>query len=106
MLFLFQRIGDSLRRGGPKELRLEYFEEAVHDTASFLTVTALRGVRKQSVEDVDHLFSDDLVCWMEQKGYIREAEYLRSVRGRRKACDEQGLSGDLRSQLFSRIYFG
>ena len=78
---------------------MEYFEEAVHDRASFLTVTALRGVRKQSVEDVERLISDDMVRWMEQKGYVCEAEYLRSVRGWRRACDERGLSTDQRSQL-------
>ena len=40
-----------------------------------------------------------MVYWMEQKGYVFEAEYLRSVRGWRKACDERGLSNDQRSQL-------
>ena len=30
---------------------------------------------------------------------VCEAEYLRSVRGWRRACDERGLSTDQRSQL-------
>ena len=29
-----QRIGHSLRKGGPTEIQLERFEEALHDTAS------------------------------------------------------------------------
>lgn len=78
---------------------MEYFEEAVHDTTSSLTVSALRGVRKQSVEDVERLISDDMVQWMEKKGYDCEAKYLRSVRGWRRASDERGLSNDHRSQL-------
>lgn len=78
---------------------MEYFEEAVHDPTSSLTVTALRGIRKQSVEDVERLISENMVCWMEKKGYVFEAEYLRSVRGWRRACDERGLSSDQRSQL-------
>ena len=94
-----QRIGNSLRRGGPKELCLEYFEEAVHDPASSLTVAALSGVRKQSVEDVERLISDDMVMWMEEKGYVHEAKYLHAVRGWRRACDERGLSNNQRSQL-------
>ena len=94
-----KRISDSLRRGGPKDLRLEYFEEAVHDTSSGLTVSALRGVRKQSVEDVERLISDAMVDWMDKKGYAAEAEYLRSIRGWRRACNERGLSNDQRSQL-------
>lgn len=90
----FQRIGDSLRRGGPKELHLEYFEEAAHDPSSALTISALRGVRKQSVEDVERLISDAMMEWMERKGYVCEAEYLHSIRGWRRACNERGLTSD------------
>lgn len=35
---------------------------------------------------------------MEKKGYNIEAEYLRAVRGWRRACDERGLSHVERSQ--------
>ena len=33
------RIGQSLRKGGPLELQLDRFEEALHDTTSGLTYT-------------------------------------------------------------------
>lgn len=39
-----QRIGQSLRKGGPIEMQLERFEAALHDTASGLTYAALSGI--------------------------------------------------------------
>ena len=57
------------------------------------------GVRKQSVEDVDRLFSSSLITWMEKKVYTPEAEYLRIVHNWRRACDERGLSDAQRSQF-------
>ena len=46
-----------------------------------MTYTALSGERKQSVEDVERLFSQEMVDWMETKGYSCEIEYLQAVRG-------------------------
>ena len=57
------------------------------------------GVRKQSVEDVERLFSKTLVAWMERKGYEFEARHLSVVRNWRRACDERGLPSTLRSQF-------
>ena len=57
----FQRISHSLRQGGPNDIQLERFVEAVHDTSSGLTYSALSGVCKQSVQDVERLFSDSLM---------------------------------------------
>jgi len=48
-----QRIGQSLRQGGHADIQLERFEEALHDPSAELTYTALSGIRKQSVEDVE-----------------------------------------------------
>ena len=44
-------------------MNLERFEEALHDPTSGLTCTALSGIRKQSVEDVERLFGDPLISW-------------------------------------------
>jgi len=96
---IFQRIGQSLRHGGPRNICLEMFEEALHDTAAGLTYPALSGIRKQSVEDVKWLFSPSLILWMENKGYHHEAEYLEHVRNWRRASDERGLTNDQRSKL-------
>lgn len=79
-------------------MQLERFEEALHDPASGLTYTSLSGIRKQSVEDVERLFSEPLIAWMEKKGYTFEAAYLRVVRDWRRACDERGLTDAQRSQ--------
>ena len=79
-------------------MNLERFEEALHDPTSGLTYTALSGIRKQSVEDVERLFGDPLISWMEKKSYTFEAEYLHAVRDWRRACDERGLSHTQRSQ--------
>ena len=62
-----------------------------------MTYTALSGVRKQSVEDVERLFSDSLVKWMESKGYTCEAQHLSVIRNWRRACDERGLADSQRS---------
>ena len=99
VLFEYQRIGHSLRQGGPRELSLEKFNEAAHEESSGLTHTALSGERKQSVEDVERLFSQEMVEWMQKKGYTAEAAYLQSVRGWRRAIDERGLSSQQRSDL-------
>lgn len=80
-------------------MQLERFDEAARDESTRLTYTALSGERKQSVEDVERLFSQEMVDWMETKGYSCEAEYLRAVRGWRQACNERGLSSMECSQL-------
>ena len=45
-------IAQSLRNGGPQELRLERFVEAIYDPHAMLSYHALAGTRKQSVSDV------------------------------------------------------
>lgn len=97
--FVFQRIGHSLREGGPHHIQLERFEEALHDPEAGLTYTALSGIRKQSVEDVERLFGEPLILWMKDKGYDNEAEYLQVIHNWRRACDERGLTDDQRSKF-------
>ena len=59
----------------------------------------LLGVQKQSVEDVECLFSKTLVEWIDKKGYEFEARHLSVVHNWRRAYDEQGLPTALRSQF-------
>ena len=47
------------------------------------------GIRKQSVEDAERLFSPSLLKF---KDYQYEARYIRVILGWRQACDERGLS--------------
>ena len=56
-----QRIGNCLRLGGSQDIQLERFVEALYNEKSGLTYPALTGVRKQSVEDVEHLFGAGVV---------------------------------------------
>ncbi len=82
--------------GGPSEIQLQRFVEALKDPTTKFTYTALSGKRAQSVEDVERLFSPDLIAFMERKGYTFEAEYLKVIRNWRRAVDERGLSDEQR----------
>ena len=56
-----------------------------------LTFPALTGQRKQSIRDVEILFSKNVEKFMETKGYTFEAKYIRTIRKWRLACDKRGL---------------
>ena len=88
-IYIYNSI-ESLRQGGHND------KDLLHDPSSGLTYTALCSIRKQSVEDVERLFSEDLIKWMEGKGYTSEA-HLRIIRNCRRGCDEWGLTGSQRS---------
>ena len=63
-----QRIGQSTRQGGPACINLEHFMEALYDPSTNLTYPALIGARKQSVQDVERLFSKEMELFMQKKG--------------------------------------
>lgn len=46
-----QRIATATSSGGPSELKLERFSEALEDATTGLTYAALTGQNKQSVRD-------------------------------------------------------
>ena len=85
--------------GGPREVRLERFVEALQDDDLGLTYPALVGTRKQSVEDVERLFGESLIQFMERKSYSVEAKYFRTIRNWRRAIDERGLSETQRQRI-------
>ena len=87
LLVFFKRISHSLRLGGHADVQLKRFEEDLNDFSAGLTYTALSGVCKQSVEDVERLFGDLLIKQIEGKGCTVETEYLHVVRNWRRACD-------------------
>ena len=76
-MFAYWRIASSTRAGGPKELQLERFADALQDPSSGLTFLAFTGQRKQSIRDAESLLSKSMVAYMEKKGYTFEAEYIR-----------------------------
>ena len=73
-------------------MKLERYAEALRDTTSGLTYPALIGLRKQSMIDVERLFSPELSGFMRNKGYDVEAKYIETVFNWRRASDERGLS--------------
>ncbi len=72
--------------------------EAVYDDEAKLSYHALVGTRKQSVSDVEQVFSSRVLQFFEAKGYATEAQYVRVIRNWRRACDERGLTDGQRSQ--------
>lgn len=72
--------------------------EAVYDDEAKLSYHALIGSRKQSVSDVEQIFSSRVLDFFERKGYTIEAEYVRVIRNWRRACDERGLTDKERSK--------
>ena len=88
----FQRIANHTRSGGPADLCLERYVEALQDPSSGLTLPVLTGARKQSVVDAERLFSPDLAEFMRSRGYEFEARFISVIWNWRRACDERGLS--------------
>lgn len=78
---------------------MERFVQALEDSSSGLTYTALTGVRKQSVEDVERLFGPGVISFMDKHQYHSEAKYLKTVRNWRRAIDERGLTEQQRRQF-------
>ena len=99
VFFLCQRIGNSLRHGVAKEIRLKRFVQVLQDPSSGLTYWALTEVRKQSVEDVERLFGPGVIAFMEKQGYQEEAKFVAMVRNWRWAIDERGLTEQQRRQF-------
>lgn len=59
-----QRIATATRSGGPSELKLERFSEALEHASTGLTYAALTGQNKQSVRDAERLFSKGVLEFM------------------------------------------
>lgn len=65
--------------------------EALHDPSTGLTYPALTGVSKQSVQDVEHLFSPGVIDFVQKRKYDSEAKFLNVIRNWKRAIDERGL---------------
>lgn len=71
--------------------------EAVYDEGAQLSYHALVGTRKQSVSDVEQIFSKDVLNFFKSNNYAFEAKYVEPIYNWRRACDERGLSDAQRS---------
>ncbi len=98
-----QRIANSTRQGSKQSLQLERFSEALEDPESSLTYPALTGQHKQSVRDAERLLSEQMVKFMQKKGYSSEAEYIERVLNWRRSSDERGLTQLQRSRYNYQI---
>ena len=87
-----QRIATATRSGGPSELKLERFSEALEDVSTGLTYAALTGQNKQSVRDAERFFGKGVMEFMNKKNYEFEEKFVRVVLNWRRASDERGLS--------------
>ena len=58
-----------MRHGRIANIGLERFVEALQDPGTDLTYPALTGERKQSVENVERLFSFKVIAFMERNNY-------------------------------------
>jgi hypothetical protein len=100
---VLKRICRCTRNGGPSQLQLERYVEAVQSSDAGLTYPALIGSRKQSVEDAERMFSPSLLKFMEDKGYQYEAEYIRAVLGWRTVSSICGFTREVLSALAADI---
>ena len=82
----------------PRDLKLEWFMEAVYNQDAQLSYHALVGTRKPSVSDVSQIFSSTVLDFFQSQSYTVEAEYVQIILNWRRACDERGLSDAQRSQ--------
>lgn len=98
LLLSSKRIATATRNGGPNELRLERFAEALEDPSTGLTYAALTGQKKQSVRDAERLFGTGVVEFMKRKNYSFEEKFVSIVLNWRRSGDERGLSELKRSQ--------
>ena len=78
--------------------------EALYDPDTNLTYPSLTGARKQSVSDVERLFSDQMESFMKRNGYAAEEVYIQVVRKWRRASDERGLSQEDRKKFNKAFY--
>ena len=73
--------------------------EALQDPDTHLTHPALTGIRKQNVQDVERLFGNSVIDFMERKRYEPEVMFLRAVQNWRRAIDDRGLEEIQRQQF-------
>ena len=99
LYFILQRIAMCTREGRNCSINLEHYHEALKYPETRLTMSILRGDRKQSVRDAELMFNPNFLKWLFSKGYKAEAEYVEAVLGWHRANDERGLAEEERSTL-------
>ena len=78
---ILKRIWKHTREGGPEDMDLHGFDEAMRNSKTGLTYAALTGQRKQSVHDAERMLSFLVSDFLEEKGYHQEASSVKIVAG-------------------------
>ena len=78
---ILKRIWKHTREGGPEDMDLQGFDEAMRDSKTGLSFAALSGQRKQLVQDAEQMLSFLVSDFLEEKGYNQEASYVKIVPG-------------------------
>lgn len=73
-------------------MKLQGFDDAMLDPGTGLTHAALTGERKQSVGDAERMLSFLVSKFLNEHGYLREANYIDVIAGWHEAADGRGLS--------------
>lgn len=89
---ILKRIWKHTREKGPDGMNLKGFDDAVQDPSTGLTLAALRGERKQSVQDAERMLSYQVAKFLRNNGYLRKATYVETVAGWHEAADGRGLT--------------
>ena len=89
---ILKRIWKHTREKGPDGMNLQGFDDAVSNPSTGLTLAALRGERKQSVQDAERMLSYLVAKFLAEKGYEAEARYVSTIAGWHEAADGRGLS--------------
>lgn len=88
---ILKRIWKHTREKGPEGMNFQGFDDAVRDSTTGLTLVALRGERKESVQDAERMLF--LVAkFLREHGYEMEARYVQIVADWHEAADARGIS--------------
>ena len=101
---IVKRIAHHTRKGGPGNIKVKRFQEAMESDTNDLTLAALVGKRKQSVADAESLLSPAVASFFESKNYTREAEYVRIISQWHEASDGRGMTQEERKEANMNMF--
>lgn len=89
---ILKGIWKHTREKSPEGTNPQGFDDAVLDPSTGLTPAALRGERKQSVQDAERMLSFLVAQFLRQNSYEMEGRYAEIVAGWYETADGRGLS--------------
>ncbi|XP_078667520.1 uncharacterized protein LOC144909356 [Branchiostoma floridae x Branchiostoma belcheri] len=95
---VLKRLTACVRAGQVPAIQMRRWVEAMQNSDTGLTFTALTGKRKQSVADCERMFSPGVVQFFKDKGYKSEAWFAETVHNWHKATDGRGIDQETRKK--------